>query len=171
PHHGCKIPGHSHPPLFPPPRFRRKAMGGAPVTQNVENLGPCSSGGGKLFPFILCESCGAATILREAHQLEREATCPECGARNPWQVICDQCHSRFRAPAADEERSPAAAAPAVPPAAGRPKRRINGESDPASLVHLLKGLGLDPARAQPLIDRRHHALRTIARTSVDEFAR
>jgi len=146
-------------------------MGGAPVTQNVENLGPCSSCGGTLFPFILCESCGAATILREARQLEREATCPECGARNPWQVICDQCHSRFRAPAAEEERSPAAAAPAVPPAAGRPKRRINGESDPASLVHLLKVLGLDPSRAQALIDRGYDALWKIARTSVDELAR
>jgi len=146
-------------------------MGGTPVTQNVENLGPCSSCGGTLFPFILCESCGAATILREARQLEREATCPECGARNPWQVICDQCHSRFRAPAADEERSPAAAAPAVPPAAGRPKRRINGESDPASLVHLLKVLGLDPSRAQALIDRGYDALWKIARTSVDELAR
>src|SRR2546425_831618 len=145
-------------------------MGGTPVTQNVENLGPCSSCGGTLFPFILCESCGAATILREARQLEREATCPECGARNPWQVICDQCHSRFRAPAADEERSPAAAAPAVPPAAGRPKRRLNGESDPASLVHLLKVLGLDPSRAQALIDRGYDALWKIARTSVDELA-
>ena len=148
-------------------------MGGAPVTQNVENLGPCSSCGGKLFPFILCESCGAATILREARQLEREATCPECGARNPWQVICDQCHSRFRAPAAEEERSPAAApgATPVPAAAGRPKRRINGESDPASLVHLLKVLGLDPSRAQALIDRGYDALWKIARTSVDELAR
>src|SRR5213593_806870 len=146
-------------------------MEGAPMTQNVENLGPCSSCGGTLFPFILCESCGAATILREARQLEREATCPECGARNPWQVICDQCHSRFRAPAADEERSPASAAPAVPPAAGRPKRRINGESDPASLVHLLKVLGLDPSRAQALIDRGYDALWKIARTSVDELAR
>src|SRR5881409_467452 len=167
----ARFPRHSEPTLFPPPRFRRKAMGGAPLTQNVENLGPCSSCGGTLFPFILCESCGAATILREARQLEREATCPECGARNPWQVICDQCHSRFRAPAAEEERSPAAAAPAVPPAAGRPKRRINGESDPASLVHLLKVLGLDPSRAQALIDRGYDALWKIARTSVDELAR
>ncbi|HYT16893.1 MAG TPA: helix-hairpin-helix domain-containing protein [Thermoplasmata archaeon] len=146
------------------------------MTQNVENLGPCTSCGGRLFPFILCESCGAATILREARQLEREATCPECGARNPWQVICDQCHSRFRAPAAVEERSPAApsgeAKPtAVPPAAGRPKRRINGESDPASLVHLLKVLGLDPSRAQALIDRGYDALWKIARTSVDDLAR
>src|ERR1700756_5206899 len=107
------------------------------MTQNVENLGPCSSCGGKLFPFILCESCGAATILRQARILEREVTCPECGARNPWQVICDACHSRFRAPAAEEERTPAAttaeAKPAgVAAAAGRAKRRINGESDPAS---------------------------------------
>src|SRR3989454_302342 len=145
-------------------------MGGAPVTQNVENLGPCSSCGGTLFPFILCESCGAATILREARQLEREATCPECGARNPWQVICDQCHSRFRAPAAEEERSPAAPALEAKPA-GRPKRRINGESDPASLVHLLKVLGLDPSRAQALIDRGYDALWKIARTSVDDLAR
>jgi len=140
------------------------------VTQNVENLGPCSSCGGRLFPFILCESCGAATILREARQLEREATCPECGARNPWQVICDQCHSRFRAPAAEEERSPAAPALEAKPA-GRPKRRINGESDPASLVHLLKVLGLDPSRAQALIDRGYDALWKIARTSVDDLAR
>jgi len=72
------------------------------MTPNVENLGPCNACGGKLFPFILCESCGAATILREARQLENQATCPECGARNPWQLICDQCHSRFRAPAAEE---------------------------------------------------------------------
>lgn len=150
-------------------------MGGAPVTQNVENLGPCSACGGKLFPFILCESCGAATILREAQRLENQATCPECGARNPWQIICDQCHSRFRAPAPGEE-SPATANPEVKPEtvaapAGRPKRRINGESDPASLVHLLKVLGLDPSRAQALIDRGYDALWKIARAPADELAR
>src|SRR2546427_9863175 len=144
------------------------------MTPNVENLGPCSSCGGKLFPFILCEACGAATILREARQLENQATCPECGARNPWQLICDQCHSRFRAPAA-EEAPPAANLETKPQTvaapAGRPKRRINGESDPASLVHLLKVLGLDPSRAQALIDRGYDALWKIARTSVDELAR
>src|SRR5213594_4401725 len=144
------------------------------MTPNVENLGPCSSCGGKLFPFILCESCGAATILREARHLENQATCPECGARNRWQLICDQCHSRFRAPAVEE--SPAAgnleAKPETAAApAGRPKRRINGESDPASLVHLLKVLGLDPSRAQALIDRGYDALWKIARASVDELAR
>src|SRR5213594_587926 len=144
------------------------------MTPNVENLGPCSSCGGKLFPFILCEACGAATILREARQLENQATCPECGARNPWQLICDQCHSRFRAPAA-EEAPPAANLETKPQTiaapAGRPKRRINGESDPASLVHLLKVLGLDPSRAQALIDRGYDALWKIARASVDELAR
>src|SRR5881397_193326 len=82
----------------------------------------------EVFPFILCESCGAATILREARHLENQATCPECGARNRWQLICDQCHSRFRAPAVEE--SPAAgnleAKPETAAApAGRPKRRIN----------------------------------------------
>ncbi len=147
-----------------------------PVTQSVEDLGPCGSCGGKLFPFILCESCGAATILREARQLEKEATCPECGARNPWQLICDQCHSRFRAPSVGESPSPATATSDAKPEAavapvGRPKRRINGESDPASLVHLLKVLGLDPSRAQALIDRGYDALWKIARTSVDELAR
>src|SRR5437899_144487 len=149
-------------------------MGGPPVTQNVENLGPCSACGGKLFPFILCESCGAATILRETRQLENQATCPECGARNRWQLICDQCHSRFRAPAAEE--SPLTANLEMKPEtvaapAGRPKRRINGESDPASLVHLLKVLGLDPSRAQALIDRGYDARWKIARASVDELAR
>ena len=144
------------------------------MTQNVENLGPCSACGGKLFPFILCESCGAATILRETRQLENQATCPECGARNRWQLICDQCHSRFRAPAAEE--SPLTANLEMKPEtvaapAGRPKRRINGESDPASLVHLLKVLGLDPSRAQALIDRGYDALWKIARASVDELAR
>src|SRR2546426_2800585 len=149
-------------------------MGGPPVTQNVESFGPCSACGGNLFPFILCESCGAATILREARHLENQATCPECGARNPWQLICDQCHSRFRAPAAEgppatanlETKPETVAAPA-----GRLKRRINGESDPASLVHLLKVLGLDPSRAQALIDRGYDALWKIARASVDELAR
>src|SRR2546422_8689220 len=97
-------------------------MGGAPVTQNVENLGPCSSCGGTLFPFILCESCGAATLLREAPQLERGAPCPECGAPKPRQGICDQCHSRFPAPAAHQGRAPPPAAPAGPPAPGRPQR-------------------------------------------------
>src|SRR3989449_737860 len=144
------------------------------MTPNVENLGPCSACGGKLFPFILCESCGAATILREARQLENQATCPECGARNPWQLICDQCHSRFRAPAA-EEAPPSANLGTKPETvaapAGRPKRRINGEPDPASLVHLLKVLGLDPSRAQALIDRGYDALWKIARASVDELAR
>src|SRR6059036_1256820 len=144
------------------------------MTQNVESLGPCNACGGKLFPFILCESCGAATILREARHLENQATCPECGARNPWQLICDQCHSRFRAPAA-EEAAPTANLETKPQTiaapAGRPKRRINGESDPASLVHLLKVLGLDPSRAQALIDRGYDALWKIARASVDELAR
>src|SRR5256885_2747946 len=144
------------------------------MTPNVENLGPCSSCGGKLFPFILCEACGAGTILREARQLENQATCPECGARNPWQLICDQCHSRFRAPG-DEAAPPTANLETKPETvaapAGRPKRRINGESDPASLVHLLKILGLDPSRAQALIDRGYDALWKIARASVDELAR
>src|SRR2546422_4851294 len=144
------------------------------MTPNVENLGPCNACGGKLFPFILCESCGAATILRETRQLENQATCPECGARNRWQLICDQCHSRFRAPAAEE--SPPSANLEIKPEtvaapAGRPKRRINGESDPASLVHLLKVLGLDPSRAQALIDRGYDALWKIARASVDDLAR
>ncbi len=144
------------------------------MTPNVENLGPCSACGGRLFPFILCESCGAATILREARQLENQATCPECGARNPWQLICDQCHSRFRAPP-PEEAPPTANLETKPETvaapARRPKRRINGESDPASLVHLLKVLGLDPSRAQALIDRGYDALWKIARASVDELAR
>jgi len=144
------------------------------VTQNVESFGPCSACGGKLFPFILCESCGAATILREARHLENQATCPECGARNPWQLICDQCHSRFRAPAAEGPPATAnlgAKPETVAAPAGRLKRRINGESDPASLVHLLKVLGLDPSRAQALIDRGYDALWKIARASVDELAR
>ncbi len=122
------------------------------MTQNVENLGPCSACGGKLFPFILCESCGAATILREARQLENQA---------------------FRAPAV-EESPPTASLETKPETvaarAGRPKRRINGESDPASLVHLLKVLGLDPSRAQALIDRGYDALWKIARASVDELS-
>src|SRR5256886_2403767 len=144
------------------------------MTPNVENLGPCSSCGGKLFPFILCESCGAATILREARQLENQAACPECGARTPCQLLCDQCHCRFRAPAA-EEAPPTANLETKPQTvaapAGRPKRRINGESDPASLVHLLKVLGLDPSRAQALIDRGYDALWKIARASVAALAR
>src|SRR5213594_1596173 len=141
------------------------------MTPNVENLGPCSSCGGKLFPFILCEACGAATILREARQLENQATCPECGARNPWQLICDQCHSRFRAPAAEGPPATAnlgAKPETVAAPAGRLKRRINGAAPPASLVHDLKVVRHDPSRPQSLLDRGDHALWKIAPPSLDE---
>src|SRR5438093_4404097 len=75
--------------------------------------------------------------------------------------------TRFRV--SQSLRSPHFLGSAAPP--GRPKGRINGESAPASLVHLLKVLGLDPSRAQALIDRGYDALWKIARASVDELAR
>jgi len=111
------------------------------VTQNVETLGPCSSCGENSSRSSSANRGGAATILREARQLEREATCPECALETPGRSSAT-VPLPVPAPAAEEERSPAAALEAtpVPPAADRPKRRINGESDPASLVHLLKVL-------------------------------
>src|SRR5438093_1193122 len=75
--------------------------------------------------------------------------------------------TRFRV--SQSLRSPHFLGSAAPP--GRPKGRINGESAPASLVHLLMVLGLDPSRAQALIDRGYDALWKIARASVDELAR
>ena len=129
------------------------------MSARVEDFPRCSACGGKLFPLVLCDSCGAASILHDTDQLDWAAPCPECGTFNPWQVICDQCHSRFPAPggAAEGHRAPpetpepeaSLAIPPPPPAVpeGRPKRKLRGEVDATPVLDTLKAFGLDPSRA------------------------
>lgn len=103
------------------------------MSPRVEDFSPCSACGGKRFPLVLCEACGAASILHNADRLDGAVACPECGSFNPWQLICDQCHSRFPAPDAPPESPAGPAAGGDPPPAseppGRPKRRLRAELD------------------------------------------
>ena len=144
------------------------------MTVRVDDVSPCSACNGRLFPLVLCESCGAATILRDAKALDWAAVCPECGTFNPWQLICDQCHTRFPAPGVPD--GPAAAEPTNPPPearpapVGRPRRRIRGDVDTRALIDLLKILGLDPSRAQALVDRGYDAFWKIARAKEEQLA-
>src|SRR5437660_12445853 len=69
------------------------------MSVRVDDLPACSACGGKVFPVVLCNSCGAVTILRTAQSLERMARCADCGQVNPWPLICHQCHTQFPAPA------------------------------------------------------------------------
>jgi len=153
------------------------------VSARVEDFPRCSACGGKLFPLVLCDSCGAASILHDTDQLDWAAPCPECGTFNPWQVICDQCHSRFPAPggAAEGHGEPpetpepeaSLAIPPPPPAVpeGRPKRKLRGEVDATPVLDTLKAFGLDPSRAQALVDRGYNALWKIARAKEAHIGR
>jgi tetratricopeptide (TPR) repeat protein len=138
-------------------------------------LPPCDACNGRLFPLVLCDRCGAATILRDARDLDWATACSECGTFNPWQLICDQCHTRFPAPGVPAGRpAPAPENPAeevATPPPGRPSRRIKGDVDTRALTDLLKVLGLDASRAQALVDRGYNALWKIARAKEDELAR
>jgi len=155
------------------------------VSARVEDFPRCSACGGKLFPLVLCDSCGAASILHDADQLDWAAPCPECGTFNPWQLICDQCHSRFPAPGGAAEtpvkplatikpEAPLATTPLPPPAVvaeGRPKRKLRGEVDPTPVLDTLKAFGLDPSRAQALVDRGYNALWKVARAKEADIGR
>ncbi|HKW43846.1 MAG TPA: hypothetical protein VJP06_06630, partial [Thermoplasmata archaeon] len=147
------------------------------MSLRVEDLPACASCGGKLFPLVLCETCGAASILHDADRLDPSTACPECGSPDPWQLICDQCHSRFPAPDAPAESPPAAALisaaePTARPAASRRKKRhLRAELDTTALSGMLGVLGLDPSRAQALIDRGYNALWKIARVREADLAR
>ena len=145
------------------------------MSLRVEDFPACASCGGKLFPLVLCETCGAASILHNADHLDPSTACVECGSPNPWQLICDQCHSRFPAPeipAKSPPASPAAAESALPPALpSRKKRHLHAELDTTALSDMLGVLGLDPSRAQALIDRGYNALWKIARTKEADLAR
>ncbi len=143
-----------------------------------EDLPACSSCGGKTVPLILCDTCGAASILRDARQLEWAAACPECGTFNAWQLICEQCHSRFPAPGAsadpdkDVPTPPPSPAPTLSlPPNERPKRRIRSEYDARAVEEMLRILGVDAARARALIDRGYNAIWKIARAPEAELAR
>jgi len=149
------------------------------MTVRVDGLAPCNACGGHVLPLVLCERCGAATILRDARSLDSAAACAECGTFNPWQLICDQCHTRFPAPV--DRAGARATSPPTEPAgeivsaashpAGRAKRRIKGDVDPHALIDLLKIIGLDASRAQALVDRGYDALWKIARATEDALAR
>jgi len=154
------------------------------VSARVEDFPACAACGGKLFPLVLCDSCGAASILHDADELEWAARCPECGTFSPWQLICDECHSRFPAPGAAPEalaepeaptpEAPPAAAPQPPPAVvaeGRTKRKLRGEVDPTVVMDTLKAFGLDPSRAQALVDRGYNAMWKLARAKEVELGR
>ena len=143
------------------------------MSVRVDDLPACSACGGKVFPVVLCNTCGAVTILRSAQSLERMARCADCGQVNPWQLICDQCHTQFPAPAGVA----GLASPPVDPQADvanptpRPSRRIKGDIDRHAVMDLLKVLGLDASRAQALIDRGYDAPWKIARAKEDQLAR
>jgi tetratricopeptide (TPR) repeat protein len=146
------------------------------VTVRVDDLPPCSACGGKVFPLVLCESCGAVTIFRDVRSLGWTAPCSECGALNSWELICDQCRTQFPAPGRPEgqltKSSPAQTSVeigAVP--VGRPRRKIKGEVDSRALTDLLKVLGLDASRARALIERGYDAPWKIARAKEDQLAR
>ena len=145
------------------------------MTVRVDDLPSCGACGGKVFPLVLCESCGAVKILRQARSLDWAARCSECGTLNPWQLICDQCHTRSPAPGmpAGPPKSPPTEASVEPGAvpAGRVKRRIKGDVDSHALTDLLRILGLDASRAQALIDRGYDAPWKIARAKEDQLAR
>src|SRR5213595_423530 len=143
------------------------------MSVRVDDLSACSACGGKVFPVVLCNTCGAVTILRTAQSLERMARCADCGQVNPWQLICDQCHTQFPAPAGVA----GLASPPVDPQADvasptpRPSRRIKVDIDRHAVMDLLKVLGLDASRAQALIDRGYDAPWKIARAKEDQLAR
>jgi hypothetical protein len=145
------------------------------MTIRVRDLPSCGSCGGKLLPLVLCDSCGAATVLREARDLDWAAACSECGAFSAWQLTCDACHTRFPAPGPSAPH----AAPA-PPVRGsshghgpppRPRRRLKGDVDAHALMDLLKVLGLDASRAQALVDRGYDTLWKVARAKEESLAR
>ena len=142
------------------------------MTPNVDDFPPCSACGGRLLPLVLCDFCGAASILRDVGKLDWTAPCAECGTFNPWQYICDACHSRFPSPGTRPKPSMSeetSEAPEGPP--GRPKRRIKGDADTSALLDLLKVLGLDPSRSQAVIDHGYDALWKLARASPEDLAR
>ena len=142
------------------------------MTPNVDDFPPCSACGGRLLPLVLCDSCGGASILRDAGKLDWTAPCAECGTFNPWQYICDACHSRFPSPGTRPKPSTSEEAPEAPEGPpGRPKRRIKGDVDTSALLDLLKVLGLDASRSQAVIDHGYDALWKLARASPEDLAR
>ncbi|MGI0148039.1 MAG: helix-hairpin-helix domain-containing protein, partial [Thermoplasmata archaeon] len=150
--------------------------GGVPLTVRIDDFPACSACGGKLLPLVLCDTCGAATILRDAQNLDRAAACSECETFNPWQLICDQCHTRYPAPGVPAGPHPSPGPPSPGPGAAptpppRPRRRIKGDVDTRALTDLLKVLGLDASRAQALVDRGYDVLWKIARAKEEELAR
>ncbi|TLZ91621.1 MAG: tetratricopeptide repeat protein, partial [Methanobacteriota archaeon] len=146
------------------------------MTVRVDDLPPCTACGGKVFPLVLCESCGSVTIFRDVRSLGWTAPCPECGTPNSWELICDQCRTQFPPPGRPESQLTKSAPAqttveigAVP--VGRPRRKIKGEVDSRALTDLLKVLGLDASRARALIDRGYDAPWKIARAKEDQLAR
>ena len=139
----------------------------------VDSLSACEVCGGKRYPLILCEACGAGSVLRDLPELDRTAACSECGAANPWQLICDTCENRTPAPDFVES-PPVAQGPKSERSAGppqRPRRRVKGDVDTRALMDLLKVLGLDASRAHALIDRGYDAVWKIARANEETLAR
>src|SRR5438552_13599129 len=146
------------------------------MTVRVDDLPPCSACGGKVFPLVLCESCGSVTIFRDVRSLGWTAPCPECGTPNSWELICDQCRTQFPPPGRPESqltKSPPAQTPveigAVPVA--RPRRRIKGEVDSRALTDLLSVLGLDAPRPRAPTDRAHDPPAKLARAKHDPLSR
>lgn len=148
------------------------------MTSGIEDLPVCTSCGGSTSPLILCETCGAASVLHNLRQIEWALACPECGTFNSWQLICDQCRSRFPAPGG--AKGPKKDAPTPPPSPApvptlspneRRKRRLRGEYDSKSVEEMLRVLGVDEARAYALIDRGYNTIWKIARASEADLAR
>ncbi len=142
------------------------------MTPNVDEFPPCSACGGRLLPLVRCDSCGSESILRDVRKLDWTAPCAACGTFNPWQFVCDECHSRFPAPGTPAKpSSPKETQEVSAGAPGRPKRRIKGEVDTSALLDLLKVLGLDPSRSQAIIDHGYDALWKLAGASQEDLAR
>jgi tetratricopeptide (TPR) repeat protein len=141
------------------------------MTIHVDAIPPCVACGGKRYPLVVCDTCGATSVLRDVQDVSDFAACPECGAPNTWQLICNTCEIRS---AASDLPDPSLAPTTPNPmstAAPRPPRRVKGDVDARSVIDLLHVLGLDSSRAQALIDRGYDALWKIARAKEQNLAR
>jgi helix-hairpin-helix protein len=145
------------------------------MTLRVDAIPPCDACGGKRHPLVVCDACGAMSVLRDVRTVERVAACPECGALTPWQLICDGCHRQSTAP--EDPDPPRTSLKPDPGSAGRgepsprPQRRVKGDVDTRALIDLLRVLGLDASRARALIDRGYDALWKIARAKEQNLSR
>lgn len=135
----------------------------------IDALPPCASCGGRLFPLVHCQACGATTVHRDVQRLDWAIPCAECKTYGPWQMICEQCYKRFPAPGVAADSAPPPARASTP--GKRPLRRLRGEVDTRALQDMMRVVGLDSVRAQALVDRGYDAIWKIARAKEADLAR